>query len=45
MKKQIIREFFDLKKVVDRAFCEGLNNITFHLLQVVNDSASTNFFP
>jgi len=27
---------FDLKKVVDRAFCEGLNNITFHTFASTN---------
>ena len=27
---------FDLKKVVDRAFCEGLNNITFHTFANTN---------
>ena len=27
---------FDLKKVVDRAFCEGLNNITFHTFSSTN---------
>jgi hypothetical protein len=27
---------FDLKKTVDRAFCEGLNNITFHTFASTN---------
>lgn len=27
---------FDMKKVVDRAFCEGLNNITFHTFASTN---------
>jgi hypothetical protein len=27
---------YDLKKVVDRAFCEGLNNITFHTFASTN---------
>ncbi len=27
---------FDIKKVVDRAFCEGLNNITFHTFASTN---------
>jgi alpha-L-rhamnosidase len=27
---------FDLKKAVDRAFCEGLNNITFHTFASTN---------
>ncbi len=27
---------FDLKKVVDRAFCEGLNNVTFHTFASTN---------
>lgn len=27
---------FDVKKVVDRAFCEGLNNITFHTFASTN---------
>jgi hypothetical protein len=27
---------FDMKKVVDRAFCEGLNNITFHTFSSTN---------
>jgi hypothetical protein len=27
---------FDLKKAVDRAFCEGLNNITFHTFSSTN---------
>jgi hypothetical protein len=27
---------FDMKKLVDRAFCEGLNNITFHTFSSTN---------
>ena len=27
---------FDMKKVVDRAFCEGLNNVTFHTFASTN---------
>jgi hypothetical protein len=27
---------FDMKKIVDRAFCEGLNNITFHTFASTN---------
>ena len=27
---------FDMKKIVDRAFCEGLNNITFHTIASTN---------